>query len=280
MQTSMQTWRVLALAAVGLAGATCAAHAGGIPDPPAFNFNVTTPNADYQVKSVSTPASAHYFPPLKTLAGALALDNSAVPVFGNPNGYHAGYISRGFRQPYFTNGERLVQFYDCKTEDDEDSDCDNGMATLGRILMPVSVYQNKSNSCIRGILGHELFHHIQFAYADAAGDSGCGAWIGVTACEGQARALQDKIYIDLDLDPEASCIATYRGQVNSFLASPNQNLWNASYSSALWWTYLSEQYGTIAVEPHRGIDFFVRWWQIAEDQGAHPDALAITDAYS
>ena len=82
-------------AALVLALATAPAGAGGIPDPPPFDFNVVTPNADYRVGSVSTPASVHYFPPLKTIAAALALDNDATPIFGYPNGYHAGYIGRG-----------------------------------------------------------------------------------------------------------------------------------------------------------------------------------------
>ncbi len=265
------------LAALLLVFPAIPAYAGGIPDPPPFTVTLVTPNADYRVSSVQSPGSAHYFPTLKTISAALALDNDAVPIFGMPNGYHSGYIGRGFRQPYFSSGDRLVHFYDCSTDAEGDDDCDNGFATLGRILMPVSVYRTASNSCIRGILGHELFHHIEFAYADAAGGSGCGGFFGNTACEGQARSLQDKIYLDLDLDPEASCVAPYLGQVDNFLASPNQNLWNTSYDGALWWTYLSEQYGTVAVEPHRGIDFFVRWWQNAEAAGDHSDALAITD---
>jgi hypothetical protein len=31
-----------------------------------------------------------------------------------------------------------------------------------------------------------LFHHIEFAYANAAGESGCGGVYGNAACEGQA----------------------------------------------------------------------------------------------
>jgi hypothetical protein len=262
---------------VALLLAAATAQAGGIPDPPPFDVNLVTPNADYHVGSVSSPGSVHYFPTLKAIGAALALDNASVPSFGMPNGYHAGYIERGFRQPYFSSGDRLVQFYDCSTDIEGDDDCDNGFATLGRILMPVSVYRTVSNSCTRMVLGHELFHHIEFASAEAIGASGCSGVFGKAACEGQARALQDKIYLDLDLDPEASCAAPYLGQVDNYLASTNQNLWNSSYDAALWWTYLSEQFGTVDVEPQRGIDFFVRWWQVAESLGDQPDALAITD---
>lgn len=97
---------------------------------------------------------------------------------------------------------------------------------------------------IRSILGHELFHHIQFAYADLGGSSGCSGAFGSAACEGHARAMQDKIYSDLDLNPEAECTAPFLGQVNSYLASAHLPLWEWKYNSALWWSWLMEQYGT------------------------------------
>ena len=51
---------------------------------------------------------------------------------------------------------------------------------------------------------------------------------------------------DLDLDPAASCVATFRGQVNNYLNQPDITIWQASYGSALFWTYLMEQYGLTA----------------------------------
>ena len=264
---------LLACVLLAAAGAAVA-----IPPEPPFSFEVNTEDHDYLVQGVNDPGSPHYMHPLKIVSAAFALDSGLPPQAGIPPGYHVGYVNGGFLQPYFSTGTRSVQFYDCKVENDpDDQGCDNGMATLGRILMPSTLYDNASASCIRGILGHELFHHIEFRYADNGGESGCtGVW-GKTACEGQARALQDKIYRDLDLDPEASCVAPYLGEINNYLDAPNQPLWSASYKAALWWTYLMEQYGTVTAEPQRGIDFLASWWIDAEDTIDHPNAFAITD---
>jgi len=261
-----------------LAVVAFAPFANAIPPPPNFTVEITTQPNNYVVQGVNNPASPHYMHGLQLLSGAFALDSNLPPQPGQPAGYHPGYINTGFLAPYFSEGTRTVQFYDCKVEDDpEDQGCDNGMATLGRILMPTSVYQTKSASCIRGILGHELFHHIQFRYADNGGESGCSGVWGKTACEGMARAMQDKIYFDLDLDPEASCVAPFLGQVENYLDEPSMPLWSSSYDAALWWTWLMEQYGTVTTEPQRGTDFVARWWMDAQENIGSPSAWSITD---
>lgn len=248
-----------------------------IPPPPVFTFEVNTQPNNYLMQGVNQPASSHYFHPFRLLGAAQALDNQNPPVNGIPPGYHSGYLNTGFVAPFFS-GNRLVQFYDCKIEDNpDDFGCNNGFATLSRILMPVTEYGNESASCIRSVLGHELFHHIQFAYADLGGSSGCGAPFGSAACEGHARAMQDKIYFDLDLNPEAECTAPYLGQVNSYLKSTNQPLWAAKYDSALWWTWLMEQYGTTLSEPQRGTDFLARWYIEAAASLDNPNAYLVTD---
>ena len=260
---------VLLACVLGAAG-----PAAAIPPEPPFSFEVNTLPNQYLVQGVNDPASVHYMHPLKLVAAAFALDSGLPPQPGVPPGYHVGYANGGFLAPYFSAGTRFVQFYDCKIENNpDDFGCDNGLATVGRILMPTTVYRDRSAACIRGILGHELFHHVEYRYADNGGESGCSGVWGKTTCEGQARALQDKIYLDLDLDPEASCVAPYLGEINSYLGSPNQPLWSASYKAALWWTYLMEQYGTVSGEPQRGIDFLVAWWMDAEDTIDHPNRL-------
>ncbi len=265
------------LLAAAIAGFIVSSLAQAIPPPPAFSLEFNTLPNNYVIQGVNQPASVHYFHPLRLLGAAFALDNQNPPAAGVPPGYHSGYINTGFIPPYFS-GERLVQFYDCEIEDDpDDFGCDNGMATLGRILMPVIEYENESAACIRAVLGHELFHHIQYAYADAAGASGCGAF-GSTPCEGHARAMQDKIYLDLDFIPDAACTAPYLGQVNGFLADTNQRLWSSKYDSALWWTYLMEQYGTVTSEPQRGTDFLARWYIEAAASVDNPNAFLTTDA--
>jgi hypothetical protein len=48
------------------------------------------------------------------------------------------------------------------------------------------------------------------------GEVGCGAVVGTTACEGQACALHDKVYFDLDLNPAANCVPTFCGEVDGY----------------------------------------------------------------
>jgi hypothetical protein len=263
--------------ALALGAAFAPDRAAAIPPEPAFNFELETLAHQYRVQGVSSAQSPHYMHPLQLLAAGFALDHPQ-PLPGNPAGYHTGYLNNGFVTPYFSAGTRFTQFYDCKIENNpDDFGCDNGFATLGRILMPTTVYRDKSAACIRAVLGHELFHHIEYRYSDNGGESGCSGVWGKTACEGQARALQDKIYLDLDLDPANQCVAGFQDQADSYLATPNQPLWGSSYSAALWWTYLMEQYGTVTSEPQRGTDFLAHWWIDAEQNIDSPNIFAITD---
>lgn len=254
------------------------AAAQAVPPAPVFTFEINTQPNNYVVQGVSQPASNHYFHPFQLLGAALALDNQSPPEFGKPPGYHTGYANTGFIPPYFS-GERLVQFYDCNIEDNpDDFGCNYGLAQLSRILMPTTIFDNKSVACTRSILGHELFHHIQFAYANEGGGSGCSSQFGGAACEGHARAMQDKIYLDLDLNPEAECTAPFLGQVNNYLKNADQPLWASKYNAALWWTWLMEQYGTTLAEPQRGTDFMARWYIEAAASLANPNPYLITDA--
>lgn len=262
-----------------LLSAFSTASLAGTPPIPPLDFVYVTPNEGYAVYIDPDPLSDHYFSPTKALAASLALDRTGVAGPGNPRGYHEGYMNLEFRYPYFSELPKSVYYYDCKNPTGDASiSCDNGMAPVANILMPVTEYGGISDSCVRVVQGHELFHHVEFAYADEIGLSGCSAVWGNTACEGQARAMQDKIYLDLDLVPSASCIGTFLGQVNGYLDDTNQYLWSSSYDSALFWTYLMEQFGQLPLEPGRGADFITNWWDHAEVAGEDGiDAFAITN---
>lgn len=244
-------------------------------DQPPLEEVLSTPNFGYKMRT-GLGGSVHKFPGAKMYRAGDALDRTGSSSLGNPLGYHAGYVNRGFREPWFSTSTKDVAFWACG-DNPGGYDCDNGMATGDQIIMPTDVYQTRSDSCIRGILGHELFHHIEFGYVQDGGGEGCSGGYGSTACEGHARALQDKIYLDLDLDPAASCVATFRGQVDGYLKSPDITIWKSSYGGALWWTYLMEQYGTFAFEPGLGIDFLKNWWERARDQMSDPSIYDVTD---
>ena len=86
--------------------------------------------------------------------------------------------------------------------------------------------------------------------------------------EGTARLMQDKIYGDLD--GNGGCI-TYKSEVNNYLSNPNQTLWGLSYTTALFWNYLTEQLGTTTAEPQRGTDFVRQFWVNAQTNNSSPD---------
>ncbi|MBK8284160.1 MAG: VWA domain-containing protein [Ahniella sp.] len=263
--------------------ATCVLSAASsvpaaIPDDePNLEDLLMSANGLYQLRYSDNQFSPHYMPASQVQFAADALDRSGTSSTGFPLGHHAGFANLGLRAPFFLGGVRDVTFWDCKDPEDEEAfDCDNGFAVLEQIIMPSPTYRARSSSCIRMIIGHELFHHVEFAYTNAGGGSGCGETFGITACEGQARAMQDKVYSDLDLSPGSSCIAGFQTEVNAYLGSPDRDLWSSGYASALFWTYLMEQYGTFNEEPYRGADFITAWWELAEDRVADPDVYGIT----
>ena len=247
-------------------------HAAAPPLP----FTQESNTEEYLIRF--TDQDSHAFPISQAQDAADALDRSGNDVPGNPKGYHDGYVDLGFLEPYFS-GDRLVDFWDCK--EDDDTPCDNGQATTARIRMPTSVYstlQNPGGSwstemCLRMVLGHELFHHVEFAYVDEAGGSGCGPWPDA-ACEGMARMMQDQIYTDIDT--AASVCASAQGEFNNYLNDTNRSIWDISYTAALWWKWLAEKYGSVNFEPERGADFIREWWEDAVGDFDTPDIIQTT----
>jgi Mg-chelatase subunit ChlD len=132
--------------------------------------------------------------------------------------------------------------------------------------MPAGTYRTSSEECLRLVVGHELFHHIQY---EAIGFSNWSTW-GSDPVEGTARVMQDKLYNDLDAD--AGCI-TYLSQVNNYLGDPSRTMWGLSYTTALFWNYLMEQLGNDRAEPGVGTDFIREFWQNAQDAGSNRDFL-------
>lgn len=244
-----------------------ATHPSPLPDvqtTPNEGYNVRyTDNNPYDPNNVQPGDDLNYFPLAQAQNLANGLDNSNAAAPGNPNGYHAGYSGLGFLDADFAGSTNHVLVFDCGPH----GGCDSGNAPSDRINMPAPMYIQSAESCLRLVEGHELFHHVQYAYITF------GNWAtwGTMPVEGTARMMQDKIYSDLDAN--AGCI-TYRDTVNSLLGSPNQSIWNASYKSALFWNYMAEQYGAPAVEPSPGINFVRRFWENAQANNASPDLVA------
>jgi Mg-chelatase subunit ChlD len=112
---------------------------------------------------------------------------------------------------------------------------------------------------------HELYHYQQFKYGGISEPD--DKWI----YEGQARSVQDKFCLGtprtsaLCFDDISTGDAGYVPEVNGYLGAPSQPLLHSSYGAALFWTYLTEQFGTSvptdAVEG--GSDFLRRFWENA-----------------
>lgn len=126
---------------------------------------------------------------------------------------------------------------------------------------------------------HELFHFLQGRYGGMSEPD--GRWV----IEGQARSTQDKICLGADR-PSAWCFddidtgyAGYVGEVNGYLGNPNVGMRLASYGAALFWTYLTEKYGTNlpADQVEGGMNLMVKFW---EDSNASPgrDAVSILNS--
>ncbi len=117
------------------------------------------------------------------------------------------------------------------------------------------------------IAAHEYLHVIQFMYPGSVGPP----WV----YEGQARMLQDKIYTLCDQDDTFGW-ANYYGEVQGYLQNPVRNLFqDGAYDLALFWTYVTEQFGNLQTEPARGIDALYEFWEAAQAAGGCTDAFYI-----
>ena len=112
---------------------------------------------------------------------------------------------------------------------------------------------------------HELFHKFEGHYGCCDNDPS-GAWIN----EATARSVQDKVCVQsqnpcvtLDQAPGSG----YYNEVLEYLADPNQTLTESSYNAALFWTYLTEQFGQEPTEPQRGMDFLLTFFQHLDADG-------------
>jgi Mg-chelatase subunit ChlD len=122
---------------------------------------------------------------------------------------------------------------------------------------------------------HEMFHFQQFRYWGL--DDPASRWV----TEGQARSIQDKVCMGpsrsdcVDLDDIDVGFADYVGEVNEYLGNPPQNSINRrSYEAVLFWTYLTEKYGTAPTDDvEGGMNLMVKFW---EDSANTPGRDGIT----
>jgi hypothetical protein len=240
-----------------------------------FTDSISTPNFGYDINYTDDSGSCvpgntrdDFFPQAQAQVIADAINNNDPNIQGTPNGFHNGFIDLGFKEPSFTSSFE-VKIYDCAGRNtqltvNDEKDCDSGSAEHRHIFMPSTTYCTQSEVDIRKVVGHELFHHVEFAYI---GFSGWINW-GRTPVEGSARMMEDHVYFDLENHWR------YLNQVQLYLNNPNQDFWDASYSAALGWKYAAEQYGQMATEPSIGVDFVRSFWENAEENNSSPNTPA------
>jgi Mg-chelatase subunit ChlD len=112
---------------------------------------------------------------------------------------------------------------------------------------------------IQKVLGHELFHRVQYSY-----DGDEVKWFK----EGTARAMEDLAFDNIDnwATTLTAVSSSFNKQVNTYLSSTNADITSdpMRYNSALWWKYFSEQYGSTTGEPQLGVDAYRELWEAAE----------------
>ncbi len=127
---------------------------------------------------------------------------------------------------------------------------------------------------------HELWHFLQgkYYYLNDPNDR----WV----IEGQARSVQDKVCIGGDrpsalcFDDIATGFAGYVPEVNGYLSNPNRPIGTTSYQAVLFWTYLTEKYGTSAPsdQVEAGMDFLVEFWEASENNNGLSGIATINKA--
>jgi len=267
MRLRTALWALITISGVlAMAQVARANHPSPLPDTintPNNNYVINyTDNNPYNPLMPGPSPDLNFMPAAQAQLMANAIDNNNAATQGTPNGSHSGYVNLGFGAPDFGGTPRNINVFDCGPH----GGCDSGSAPADRIQMPATTYITQTEPCIRLVLGHELFHHVQYSYITF------GNWTqwGNESVEGTARLMQDKLFTDLDAD--AGCF-TFLGQLNGYLGNPNRDMWTLSYTTALFWNYLTEQLGTPSAEPSYGTDFIRRFWELAQANNGSPDLV-------
>lgn len=123
------------------------------------------------------------------------------------------------------------------------------------MAVPFDLAANTGEHALR-VPRHELFHHAQ----QGISYGGDVDWM----MEATARSTDDKHCLDAptcDISLDHFTSSWYTSDASDYLNNPNRTLFEVGYDAAIFWTYISEQYGTITDEPQRGVDFFVQLWE-------------------
>jgi hypothetical protein len=126
---------------------------------------------------------------------------------------------------------------------------------------------------------HETFHFQQYKYPGL--NDPADAWV----YEGQARSSQDKICIgargdNLCFDDIAMGYAGYVPEINGYLANTGTPINQSAYQAALFWTYLTEKFGTFNTGDtvEGGMNLMAEFWKKAAATPNRDGIAVLNDA--
>ncbi len=138
-----------------------------------------------------------------------------------------------------------------------DAGC-NGSTSSGSNAMNAFTGCYLTTESIQKVLGHELFHRVQYSY-----DGSEVKWFK----EGTARAMEDLAFDNIDnwATSLTAVSSSFNKQVNTYLGGTNNDITSDDmrYNSALWWKYFTEQFGSVVTEPQNGVDAMLTLWEKA-----------------
>lgn len=201
-------------------------------------------------------------------------DAQATFVADQTDAYWARYAALGFIPPLVTGIKLEVRI--------KNAGC-NGTAWDNYIEVNNGCFNAAfpNNEMMQYVVGHELFHRIQFAYdSDWNPDWADNDWL----YEGTARMMEDKTFANIDNWANAAAAQfSYNDEINDYLVNTNRDMTssNMRYESALFWNYFAEQFGTDPDEPELGVDAIETLWDSvdpADDIAAVNTALGALGA--
>lgn len=236
----------------------CSPHsARGSHQPAQLQDRITSAVHGYEVWYTNDDTnSLHYYTTTKANQVANGVDAT-----------HTGLVDLGFLAPFFVYDPPEIHVYN--------SD-DTGGADYCKITLDSPNMIGQPEECQRRVVGHELFHHVQYAYINGGSTScgGCSTTWGKWLCEGTARMMQDKVFLDID---QGWCgLNSFVSQLNGYLADPNRSIMTCSYAACLWWAYCAEQLGTMAGEPQLGVDFIRELWENTDPSAPNSEQVLRT----
>lgn len=252
-------WFVTMSVMVFVCAGSVPVHAASIKTPPPYDWEI-----DYHQEDSSDP---DYCPSLRVQWHVAAFhDDDNVPST-EPDGYLQAYDNTGFPAPNVDGNDVYIREAEKNNANDDRIELRASRCRTGTYLGQFDT------------IGHEIFHGIQYAYTDGLNDKTMA--LGDYVVEGHAKTMEGKMFIDFeDIDGVVKPILTAPGLATNangreYLEDLTRvRLWSEDYETALWWLYLSKEYGQDQSAPGYGLDFMRRFWEKAqaledENSGTH-----------